>query len=255
MPAAWWRDALPGFVARIDRLLASLPAAAPGGELLLLGRANAGKSSLANALAGRDEVLVADVAGTTRDLLRVDLGGGVHLWDAPGDLDAPADADAAALALRDRLAGRASALVVVIDAADPVVPASALASPQPWFAVVFTKVDLVAEPPPLAAAVRGRLPAPDRCFPTSAHTGAGLADLRAALRRCGHNGVDPGGPLRAALQGAGEALRRAVDAASLAPELCAVDLHAALRCLDGIGGTHDPEQLLDRIYGRFCLGK
>ena len=53
----------------------------------------------------------------------------------------------------------------------------------------------------------------------------------------------------------GDGLAAAVDAADLQPEVSAAELQAALRALDGIGGEHSAEHLLDRIYGRFCLGK
>ncbi|MCK5944985.1 MAG: 50S ribosome-binding GTPase, partial [Planctomycetes bacterium] len=256
VPTAQWRDPLLPLRQRLDDLLASLPTAAPGGELLLLGRANAGKSSLANALAGAEHALVADVSGTTRDLLRVEVAPGAHLWDAPGDLDDPTAADAAALALRERLAGRAAGLLVVLDASDPRVPPMARTSPLPWFGVVFTKCDLVDAAPALDEAARGRLPGPDRCFATSARDGRGIDALRRALvRSAGSATTDAGGPLRTALRQCREALGRALDAGDLAPELAAVELQAALRALDGIAGEHSPEHLLDRIYGRFCLGK
>ena len=155
---------------RIAELRAALPAAAPGGEVLLLGAANAGKSSLCNALARRAgtatrELLVDAVAGTTRDLVRVPLGAsgegaGAHgvgehgvreygavLWDAPGDLDEPAAWDAAALQLRDRLAGRAAAALAVIDATAPRWPATGGATDLPWLAVVITKADASGEEP------------------------------------------------------------------------------------------------------------
>jgi len=70
--------------------------------------------------------------------------------------------------------------------------------------------------------------------------------------------VDAGGPLRQALALARDAVQRAlltVDARLGGPEVVAVELQAALRALDGIVGDHSPEALLDRIYGRFCLGK
>ncbi|MEC8252280.1 MAG: GTPase, partial [Planctomycetota bacterium] len=153
-----WRDPLSPLLDRLDLLLDSLPTSAPGGELLLLGCANVGKSSLANALAGGDRSLVADHAGTTRDLLRVEVSPGVHLWDAPGDLDDPTQADEAALQLRERLAGRAAGLLIVLDAAAPRVPEMALRSPIPWFGLVYTKADLVDEIPALADDARGRLP-------------------------------------------------------------------------------------------------
>jgi tRNA modification GTPase len=248
-------------VARIEALLGSLPAAAPGGEVLLIGRANVGKSSLINALAGRDAILVADHAGTTRDLLRVEVAKSVFLWDAPGDLDSPSAVDAAALSLRERLSGRAAGLLVVLDATDPQVPEMALRSPMPWFGVVYTKRDLLAaggqsELPALPEKVLLRLPARDRVFVTSSSTGEGLESLRDYLRRTASaTTVDAGGPLRTALQATVDAVCRAIAAAAIAPEIAAAELQVALRALHGIAGEHSPEQLLDRIYGRFCLGK
>lgn len=256
VPAEQWRDPLLPLRARLDALLDSLPASAPGGELLLVGRANVGKSSLANALAGREHALVADHAGTTRDLLRVEVAPGVHLWDAPGDLDDPTAADEAALQLRERLAGRAAGLLLVLDATDPHVPPMALRSPLPWFGVAITKCDLVDAVPALDESVRARLPSDGRVFLTSADDLRGVEALRQTLlRSAGSATTDAGGPLRTALQQCREAVQRAVEAAEIAPELAAVELQAALRALDGIGGKHSPEHLLDRIYGRFCLGK
>ena len=250
-----WRDPLSPLLGRLDLLLDSLPTSAPGGELLLLGCANVGKSSLANALAGGDRSLVADRAGTTRDLLRVEVSPGVHLWDAPGDLDDPTQADEAALQLRERLAGRAAGLLIVLDASAPRVPEMALRSPIPWFGVVYTKADLVEEIPALADAARGRLPSDARVFVTSAADKRGLDDLLQALQKsAGASTTDAGGPLRTALQECQEAVRRAV-AVGVAPEVAAVELEAALRALDGVAGAHSAEHLLDRIYGRFCLGK
>ncbi|MBX3463027.1 MAG: 50S ribosome-binding GTPase [Planctomycetes bacterium] len=258
--AADWLAPLPGVTADLQRLLASLPAATPGGEVLLLGRANAGKSSLANALAGEPVALVDARPGTTRDLLRVELEPGVVLWDAPGDLDQPAAADAAALALRDRLGGGAAAMLCVLDATWPVAPAAAFASPLPCLGIVWTKCDAVAAPPEvpaaLAAALAARTGQPPPVLATSARTGQGLESLRRLLARAATGAVvEAGGPLRAALVEAQAAVERARVAAGAGPELAATELRAALGALDGVGGTHSPEQLLDRIYRRFCLGK
>lgn len=254
VPAAKWRAPLARLRPRLQALAAALPAARPGGEALLLGASNAGKSSLANALAGVDAALVAASPGTTRDLLRIELPGGGALWDAPGDLDAPGAVDGAALALRDRLGGAAAGCLWVLDAARPELPHSPLARVLPCLGVVWTKCDLAA-PPPLPSALAAQLPAAAPCFATSARSGAGLAALRAHLASAAAAGVvDAGGPLRQALTGALAALDRAL-AGDGGPELVAVDLQAALRCLDAIGPTHSPEDLLDRIYARFCLGK
>ncbi|MCB9878384.1 MAG: 50S ribosome-binding GTPase [Planctomycetes bacterium] len=259
--AARWTAPLGDALATLQRLGASLPTAASGGELLLLGHGNVGKSSLANALAGRDVALVADRPGTTRDLLRVPVvdpeNGEVVLWDAPGDLEQPDEVDRAALALRQRLAGRAAALLLVLDAASPRAPEAAFSSTLPWAGVVFTRADLLprGQAPALPPEVAARCPV-DRAFVTSTVTGEGLAALRAALcRSIGGAQVDVGGPLRAALGAAAAAAQRAIAAAADGPEVAAVELRHALLALDGIGGEHTPEHLLDRIYGRFCLGK
>src|SRR5262249_34318981 len=118
--AAQWRAPLERAIADLRALLAELPAAAPRGEVLLLGAANAGKSSLCSAalrtaLAGRDGVVVDAAPGTTRDLVRVELGGGAAVWDAPGDLEQPVEWERHALRLREELGARAAAALLVVD--------------------------------------------------------------------------------------------------------------------------------------------
>lgn len=254
VPEASWRQPLHGIAERLRSLLASLPLTAPGGEVLLLGRSNAGKSSLANALLGRGAAIVADAPGTTRDLLRLELEAGMALWDAPGDLDTPAAVDRAALELRERLQGRAAAVLCVLDATAPAAPPSVLETALPWLGVVWTKCDLVGTPPALPPAVAERAQGVP-VFATSAALRTGLEPLRERLRRSARAGVvDAGGPLRTGLEQASLAVQRATLVVGGA-ELVAVELHAALAALDGIGGQHDHDQLLDRIYGRFCLGK
>lgn len=248
VPDPLWRAPLVRGIERLEQVLAELPAALPSGEVLLLGAANAGKSSLCNALAGRDAVLVDSVPGTTRDLVRVELARGVALWDAPGDLAAPADADRAALQLRDRLGQRAACALLVLDPAAPHVPRTGL----PLLAVVSTKHDLHGFdnadhrlPPDCAQVPR---------FAVSARTGVGIAALREFLLARGAAGAGAAcAPLRERLQQACAAARSALSAPM--GELVGADLAFALQELGAIDGSHSPEDLLDRIFGRFCLGK
>jgi len=245
-------------------LQAELPHGARGGEVLLLGRSNAGKSSLCNALAGSDAVLVDGAPGTTRDLLRVDLGDGAAVWDAPGDLDDPRLWDQRALQLRDRLGAQAAAGLLVVDPHD----VGALApAPVPLLAVAFTKADRFASGEVFARACVAAqqrlalslgLPAALPQFATSAHTGAGVAELRAFLRQQSRGGArDLGGALRPALEQAAAAAARAASALAegLGAELASVDLQSALQALAEIDGSHGIDDLLERIYARFCLGK
>ena len=251
---AAWRSPLEAALREADALVAELPQAVAGGEALLLGASNAGKSSLCNALAGRAATLVDASRGTTRDVVRVELPSGGALWDAPGDLRDAGEVDQAALRLRDRVGGRAACAIVVVDpAADPM----PLATSLPCLAVVWTKRDLALE---VRDAVREGLrraapfaaSAPE--FFVSSATGEGIAELSAFLQRHVRAGTaDAGEPVRHSLVAAADGLRRA--AAASEPELVSQDVQEALRRLQEVDGAHGVDDLLDRIYGRFCLGK
>lgn len=168
-----------------------------------------------------------------------------------------------ALALRGSLLGGARGVLLVVDASSPRAPTLALAQQAaaglPVFGLVWTKRDLVHELPSVPAAIAALLPPQAPVFVTSATTGLGIAELRAWLRRTAKaSPVAAGAELRRGLADAQAAVLRALQLAAaeqVAPELVAVDLQAALRALDGLVGNHSPEDLLDRIYARFCLGK
>jgi len=240
--------------AELDALLLAVPSVLPGGETLLVGASNAGKSSLANALAGRDAVLVDAGAGTTRDIVRVELSTGTAVWDAPGELDRPDAIDVAALQLRDRLGAQAAAALLVIDPLRPVFVTTSL----PVLAVVFTKSDRGAPSDQLRAGVGRQQPV----FECSAFDGAGIGELRSFLQERSAGGMrEPGWPVRAAAVAARRALARVLAASpAVSPELLGAELQEALAELSvidaaGHGDSHSAEPLLDRIFGRFCLGK
>jgi tRNA modification GTPase len=247
------------------------PSALP--RVVLVGAPNAGKSTLFNALVPAARALVSAVAGSTRDgasgLAALDAAGRAEclLLDAPG-VD-PRARGADRLAQEIAAAERASAdlLLEVVDSAGPAAGADAASDDVPGAArlVVWSRIDLP-----------GARPAPPHAVAVSARTGAGLDRLRAALaRRLGFATAedDPGADApgesgaglvrelsarhRAALAAAGEALAaaRALLAEAAPLDLAADALRDALDALDGIGGRTTPEDLLDRIFARFCLGK
>lgn len=220
--------------------------------VVLAGPPNAGKSSLFNALTG-GAALVSPQAGTTRDYLeaRCDLGGGVacRLFDTAGIEPHASLGPAMVEAQRLSLARRAEAdLVVYCVAVDATETATPPADNRPWLAV-RTKSDLV--------------PRPQRSG-VSARTGEGLDVLRARVRERLEALADAPDAVttsaarcRESLAAAGSALRRAEALAQRGgdEELLAVELRLALEALGEVVGAVYQEDLLDRLFARFCIGK
>ena len=227
--------------------------------VVLFGRTNVGKSSLFNALAGAD-ALVSPAAGTTRDLLSADLDVGVplRLFDAAGQTSASGEGvDGEAEARAYRSVETADLVVWVVDATNPEssVPEALRGRPV---VVVVSKCDLAD-----GEAVRNRLPKREAVC-TSARTGLGLGELKTALARAAGNRATgaQGARFRVSVRQHGllreveGALERAAGTApGLGMEFVSLDLRAALDALGGISGREVGEDLLDRIFSRFCLGK
>jgi len=223
----------------------------------LVGRPNAGKSALFNALTGSDAIVSA-VAGTTRDVLAADLHAGIRarLIDAPGDQEAEGLDGEAVRRAREAIR-KADLLLFVVDATDPD-PALALEPKGRPAILVLNKSDLARD-----AVVRDRFRLREAVW-TSATTGDGLPELK---RRVGsilsHDAPERSGARfrvtlrqRALLREAEAALDRAAGAApGLGMEFVALDLRAALAAFGAISGRSTDEDLLDRIFSRFCLGK
>lgn len=230
-----------------------------GLDVAILGAPNVGKSSLLNLLAGRDAAIVAEVAGTTRDVIEVhlDLGG----W--PLVL-----ADTAGLRVSDdvveregmrRAAARAETAdvrLILVDARtwpDLAPEVAALCGADAL--LVANKIDLLGTP--LQPDDAGRLP-----LPLSVATGEGLPALLARLEQAAAERLDAGhAPVltrtrhRLALEEAQAALERACVPGARAPELRAEDLRQAVRAIGRILGRVDVEDILDVVFGEFCIGK
>jgi tRNA modification GTPase len=242
----------------LDRLAASLythladarrgEALRDGFQVVVLGPPNVGKSSLVNALARRDVAIVSEVAGTTRDLIevRLDLGGyPVTLVDTAGLRDA-GDAIEREGVRRARARAEAADLRLLLFE-----PGAAVAG-TPDDLLVVNKLDL-----PGAAAPAGALG-------VSVRTGEGLDALLAVLaeRVVARMGLRETPGLtrvrhRRALEEAVAALDRARDGtrAGVSSELVAEDVRLAGRALGRITGRIDVEDVLDAVFGEFCIGK
>ena len=234
-----------------------------GVEIAILGPPNAGKSSLLNALAKRDAAIVSEAAGTTRDVVEVqlDLGGfPVTLADTAGlralDVgDAQSDIEREGIRRAKARAERADLQVAVFDLRVwPDLDPATLEVLGTEAMVALNKSDLAK--PPEAPEIGGRA-----VFMLSAKTGAGVAEFLAAVEERVSKELSAAlaapsvtrARHRRALEDCRDALARARKAEL--PELQAEDLRVALRALGRITGKVDVEDLLDVIFREFCIGK
>jgi tRNA modification GTPase len=239
---------------QLDQLVrASRPAARvkEGARVVLLGPPNAGKSSLFNKLVHRERVIVTPEPGTTRDLIEevtVIEGLPVVLVDGAGVSDPKGLADAEAMRRATAAAGEADLVLEVRSltaATAPIAPGSL---------PVFTHRDLA----PSA-------PVPPQAVAVSNVSGEGLDILRTRIaERLEAPGQGPVDTVALASERhreraivASEALGRAAQLAETGQplEMCAIELRAAVRALHEILGHVGPEELLGRIFSRFCIGK
>ena len=210
------------------------------------GAPNVGKSSLVNALAGRDVAIVSPAAGTTRDAIetRVVLGGvPVTLVDTAGLRESEDPVEAEGVRRARARAEAADLVVAVVDASELVQPEVREGS---RVLVVANKSDLAAGDGADVA--------------VSALTGAGLEVLRERLAAVARELTAGEGPPpltrarhRAALTEAAYRLRTAATADL--PELRAEDLRLAMRAIGRVTGAVGVEDILDVVFAQFCIGK
>jgi tRNA modification GTPase len=235
-----------------------------GLRVVLAGRPNTGKSSLLNALLGRERALVHAQAGTTRDWIEETLlvdGFAVVLTDTAGLRQAEGAVEQEGVARAARLAQDADLRLLVLDAsqglqAGDLAALAALGAGPCW--AVWNKADLSAVP---AMPVQGC----QRSLAVSALRGDGLEALKQALRDHALQGAAASlGALLVTHTRQHDALRRsqaaraqaeAALAAGAPAELVCVDLREALDGLDELCGSTTRREVLEAIFKRFCVGK
>jgi tRNA modification GTPase len=234
-----------------------------GLRLAIVGRPNVGKSSLFNRLLESERAIVTAQPGTTRDLVseRLSLGGiPVELVDTAGLREAKNEAEAIGVRKSREMLADADAVLVVLDGSVPLREdeLELIASLEGRRAlVVRNKSDLTE-----MDATAPELPLPT--VSTSALNGDGVETLRERLIEFVGNpgGEAEGGVLTSlrqfeAVGGAVEALGKAREAVGekIPHEMLLLDLYAALRQLDSLTGETTADDILNRIFSTFCIGK
>lgn len=234
-----------------------------GLTLAIVGRPNAGKSSLFNRLVERERAIVTAMPGTTRDLVTetVSLGGiPLQLIDTAGLREAANEAELIGIQKSREALADADVVLVVLEAGVP--PrgdeSELIARLEGRRALVArNKADLG-----LATETLPELSLP--IVETSAITGQGIEQLREELLKTVSNsaGEAESGMLTSirhheAVTAALEALQKAVEAVGqkVPHEMLLLDLYAALRQLDGLTGETTADDILNRIFSTFCIGK
>ena len=256
-------DALTPTLAALEASFARGRIVHDGLSLALIGRPNVGKSSLFNRLVERDRAIVTAAPGTTRDLIteRIALGGiPLELVDTAGLREGREEAEQLGIARSREALADAALVLVVLDATQPLNEEErnllASVADRPAL-VVLNKCDLVASPSMLAE-ITGTA-----ALAASALTGEGIPALRDRILSLATGGAaaEPGliTNLRQhhAITGALGALADAAkaNAGKIPHEMILLDLYRALWALDSLTGQTTPDDILDRIFSTFCIGK
>lgn len=244
------RDALSSLLGRSrqGRLLGD------GIHVAIAGRPNVGKSSLLNRLAGEDRAIVASVPGTTRDAVREPIvleGVPLLLVDTAGLRASQDEIERLGMERTRREMAQANLVLIVHVAGERLEPLPGI-PPTAARIDVFNKIDLA---PGFVPGSTG-----SRTVAVSAKTGMGMDELRAAIlevagwRATGETSfLARERHLRALERASGHLL--AASAASLAWEFLAEELRLAQLALGEITGQVTADELLGRIFARFCIGK
>ena len=243
-------------------------------HVLLAGPPNVGKSSLLNRLSGMDRAICAPLAGTTRDVLSAPVCLGdmdCMLVDVAGLAAAQGDVEAKSQAAAKQAMAQADLLLQVVDAADAdgLGHCSAVAHFDVPVIVVVNKIDRINQERRMELVERIAAATAAPVCSTSALSGEGCEQLKALIQRQfqgrSANIDDQAIALMAehseALHDAIGALRRAIALAEGCADtlndadLVAIELHAAADALGTLVGRDQTEDLLGRIFARFCVGK
>ncbi|MDT8428036.1 MAG: tRNA uridine-5-carboxymethylaminomethyl(34) synthesis GTPase MnmE [Pseudomonadales bacterium] len=268
-------------IAQLDGVIAQAKQGAilkEGMSVVIAGKPNVGKSSLLNALAGRESAIVTDIAGTTRDILHEQIGIDgmpLHITDTAGLRNSTDPVEQEGIRRALKAISEADRILLIIDAASEQPAPDQLAEylhstgfaqlEEPLkkgrLSLIFNKIDLLA-PNSLPTSWQDK-PADAPLLAVSAKHQYGLQALREHLKQCmGYQADAEGGFIARsrhleALRKARLELARGLEQLDRhqAGELVAEDLRHAHQYLGEITGEFSTDELLGRIFSSFCVGK
>jgi tRNA modification GTPase len=268
---------VPELTAKLERsetLLREFVASYRSGQILreglhvaLVGHANVGKSSLLNALCGEERAIVTEIAGTTRDVVEGQIvldGLVVHLSDTAGIRDSADPVERIGIERARRAGGDADLLIHVLDGSSELDIELELESRAPKI-FILNKSDLVDEATQASRVFDLEMAAPSALgyFWVSSRHGLGLAALRESVRAFTKPFHHELGPVITQtrhfelLEACHQCVRRArvLASESASPDLITFELQDGLLALQEVLGKRFDDDVLDRIFKEFCIGK
>jgi tRNA modification GTPase len=233
-----------------------------GFTLAIVGRPNAGKSSLFNRLIERDRAIVTATPGTTRDLIteRVSLNGiPVELIDTAGLRQSTDEAETIGVAKSREIMAEADIVLLVIDATAPPHPED-----EATIASLTTRPLLIARNKSDLTTTESSVTTSHPTIETSALTGTGIPELRTAILSQISNSTPTTETalltnlrqqqaVSTSLAALTQARQAAVD--EIPHEMILLDLYDSLRALDSLTGATTSDDILHLIFSKFCIGK
>jgi tRNA modification GTPase len=234
-----------------------------GARVVIAGRANVGKSSLFNRLIDAERAIVTPVPGTTRDLVSETLsveGVPVLLVDTAGVRPTRDEVEAEGVRRAEAAAGGATVLLLVLDRSLPLTTDDERLLAQTAGGARIVVANKADRPPAWSDGAFAAVP-------TSATSGQGIGELRRRVAAALGRETSSDEPPRVTnirharhLQEASAALSRAetllgAPGGAAAEELVLVELHEAMAAFEGVAGRRTPDDVLEHIFSRFCVGK